>query len=117
MMSDLYTSLLSLQHFHFMRPWWLLLSIPLYFILSTIYQRDDSLYAWRKVMSAQVLESLTVKGNNTGWFSPQKTIWVMSALIVILLAGPTWKQQPSPFTQDRSALVIALDVSETNGAK
>lgn len=64
-------------------------------------------------MSEEMLTLLTVEGNNTRWLSPQKMSVVIATLLVIALAGPTWKQQPSPFTQNNAALVIALDVSDS----
>ncbi|NMP15329.1 VWA domain-containing protein [Thalassotalea sp. Y01] len=110
---DLYAELLRLQYFHFLRPIWLLLLLPIFWVMHSLYQRDDSLGAWRGLMSTQILEHLTVAGNNQRWFSPQRASWLVAVIITIILAGPSWTQQPSPFTEDKSALVIAIDVSET----
>ena len=31
----------------------------------------------------------------------------------LALAGPTWKREPTPFSEDQAPLVIALDVSSS----
>ena len=43
--------LASLEQFHFLRPAWLLLLIPAGFLVWSVYQRSDSLRAWKKVIS------------------------------------------------------------------
>jgi Ca-activated chloride channel family protein len=111
--SELASQLSTLQHFHFMRPYWLLLIIPTFFILKSFSARDDTLTMWRKLMSVEILKRLTVKGNSTHFLAPIKLTWVLMFLLVIVLSGPSWQQKSSPFTQDDSALVIAIDISET----
>ncbi|SET48171.1 vWA domain-containing protein [Thalassotalea agarivorans] len=103
----------QLLHFHLMRPYWLIAIVLTFLILKAFKKRDDTLDKWRKIMSVEMLDAVTVKGNSNAWFSPQKLSWVMVILLTIILVGPTWKQQPSPFTQDQSALIIALDVSSS----
>jgi Ca-activated chloride channel family protein len=105
--------LTSLQHFHFLRPYWLLFFIAAVYVLAAFRLRDDSLGRWKKVMSPTIIKQLTVKGNNTHWLSPQKLSLILSIPICILLMGPTWQQQVSPFSENNSPLIIALDVSET----
>ena len=111
--SDVFSGVMALQHFHFMRPYWLLVIIPTLWVLKSLTARDDSLALWRKMMSSEILEQLTVQGNSNNLFSPQKVTWLSAALVCVVLAGPSWQQQPSPFTEDNSALIIALDVSES----
>jgi len=103
----------SMQHFHFLRPYWLLAFVIIYYIIRAFSLRDDSLAQWRSLMSKQVLTHLTVSGNNNHWLSPQKMSIILSLPLCIVLMGPTWQQQPSPFSENNAPLVIALDVSKT----
>jgi Ca-activated chloride channel family protein len=112
-LSDLFASFTTLQYFHFLRPEWLLVIIPIIVIFRALSHRDDSLAMWRKFMSPQILKQLTVAGNSAHKFAPRQVTWITSLFMVIVLAGPTWQQQASPFTEDKSALIIALDVSKT----
>jgi len=103
----------SMQHFHFLRPYWLLAFIVIYYIIRAFSLRDDSLAQWRGLMSDEVLSHLTVFGNNNNWLSPQKMSLILAVPLCIVLMGPTWQQQPSPFSENNAPLIIALDVSKT----
>jgi len=103
----------SMQHFHFLRPYWLIAFIIIIYIVRAFSLRDDSLAQWRPLMSAQVLSHLTVSGNNNNWLSPQKMSLILAIPLCIVLMGPTWQQQPSPFSENNAPLIIALDVSKT----
>ncbi|MBQ4891615.1 hypothetical protein A9267_02935 [Shewanella sp. UCD-FRSSP16_17] len=105
--------LIQLQHFHLLRPWWLLALLPLAYIVYRLKYRQDNLVNWHEHMSAKILQTLTVKGDNQRVISPLNLTIVLGIISVLVLVGPTWKQQPSPFTEDKSALIIALDLSET----
>jgi len=103
----------ALQHFHFLRPAWLLIIIPVLLIVRSFGKRQDNLAFWRPLMSKEILDQLTVAGNHDNWLSPKHAMALIALIASIVLAGPTWRQQASPFTEDKSALIIALDVSET----
>lgn len=103
----------SMQHFHFLRPYWLLTFVIIFYIIRAFSLRDDSIAQWRTLMSAQVLSHLTVSGNNGNWLSPQKMSLILAVPLCIVLMGPTWQQQPSPFSENNAPLIIALDVSKT----
>jgi len=103
----------SMQHFHFLRPYWLLAFVVIYYIISAFSLRDDNLAQWRNLMSAEVLSHLTVSGNNNSWLSPQKMTLILALPLCLVLMGPTWQQQPSPFSENNAPLIIALDVSKT----
>ena len=56
---------------------------------------------------------MRVRHTHVRRFNPLNVFAVSSLLIIIILAGPTWKQQASPFSEDLSALVIVLDASSS----
>ncbi len=113
MIDDISQFFASMQHFHFLRPYWLLAFLVIFYIIRALSLRDDSLAQWRSLMSEQVLSSLTVSGNNNNWLSPQKMSLILAVPLCIVLMGPTWQQQASPFNENNAALIIALDVSKT----
>jgi Ca-activated chloride channel family protein len=113
MINDIVLFFSNMQHFHFLRPYWLLAFIIIVYIIRAFSLRDDSLAQWRSLMSPQVLSHLTVDGNNNNWLSPQKMSLILAIPLCIVLMGPTWQQQPSPFSENNAALIIALDVSKT----
>ncbi|WP_285162643.1 vWA domain-containing protein [Shewanella goraebulensis] len=105
--------IIQMQHFHLLRPWWLLVIFPLGYIVYRLKQRQDNLVDWRKHMSPTILQTLTVNGDKQKFISPLNLTLVLGILSLLVLIGPTWQQQQSPFTEDKSALIIALDLSET----
>jgi Ca-activated chloride channel family protein len=113
MIDDISMIFANLQHFHFLRPYWLLAFVVTFYIIRAFSLRDDSLAQWRSLMSAQMLTHLTVSGNNNNWLSPQKMSLILSIPLCIVLMGPTWQQQDSPFSENNAPLIIALDVSKT----
>jgi len=113
MSNDISLFIASMQHFHFLRPYWLLSFIVIFYIIKAFSLRDDSLATWRTLMSAEVLSHLTVIGNNNHWLSPQKMTLILAVPLCLVLMGPTWQQQPSPFSENNAPLIIALDVSKT----
>lgn len=105
-----------LADFHFLRPWWLLAILPaavlLYSLIRHKYQRGD----WASVCDAELLPFiLQEKPDRThpgGWVAAA----LASLLCILALAGPTWERLPSPAFRNDSALVIALDLSQSMNA-
>ncbi len=56
---------------------------------------------------------MLVRHGRASWFNPLTVSMLVVLLCILALTGPTWKQQPSPFTEDIAALVIVLDVSSS----
>ncbi|WEM44303.1 VWA domain-containing protein (plasmid) [Photobacterium sp. DA100] len=100
-------------NFHFLRPLWLLFLVPSLFIYWLVAREATHLTQWKKVMSPQIIEQLTIKGNRLQYLSPRLLLLPFLILSTIVLAGPSWYQQPSPFIKDDAVLIIALDLSQT----
>ncbi|QIZ76534.1 VWA domain-containing protein [Ferrimonas lipolytica] len=105
--------LLSLSEFHFLRPWWLLALVPLLLLLTRTNDAPQQLQHWRKYLSTEMLEALTVSEHKPTRFRPQTLLVPLAALIVIALSGPSWYRGESPLFTDQSALVIGLNLSQT----
>ena len=101
------------SHFHFLRPWWLLAFIPLLLSLRHLWSANNFVGKWRKIIAPELLDAMLVHSGRSRWFNPVSVAMVVVTLGVVALAGPTWKQQASPFAEDVAALVIALDVSSS----
>ena len=102
-----------LANLHFLRPAWLLLIIP-FTVMSLIqWRRRDLSRQWEPVIAAHLLPRMIVPGSQRRLFSPLWVSVVLSPLVVIALAGPSWTRGESPFAEDSAALVIAVDLSES----
>lgn len=100
-----------IELFHFLRPGWLLLLPVAGLLVWTITRRTDTHRKWRQFMSPHLLEALLIDQQQAQRRKPLGLLSVLLLVGIISLAGPTWQQQPSPFTQDTAALVIVLKVT------
>lgn len=105
-----------LSAFHFLRPWWLLL-FPFAVILYVMHSfREDIRARWKKVIAPDLLDHLIVKRPSRWTVRPIHMISLGLVLSSLALAGPTWRREKPPFTEDKAPLVIALDLSQTMDA-
>lgn len=93
--------------FHFTRPWWLLL-IPVIVLVWWFWRRSaDPLRGWRRQMDPQLLSALTV-GRNIGDHRMAYGLLTTWMVAVVAVAGPTWRLEPNPFSDDAAPLIILL---------
>ncbi len=103
------------HEFQFLRPLWLLglIAIPplLWWLRRSRLRRN----VWRDAVDAHLLPHLLQGGVDAtgGWRAilPAAALSSAFALSVLALAGPSWRTVPQPLWQDRSPLVIAVDMS------
>lgn len=100
-----------MEHCHFLRPYWLLLLPVAAGMVWTIARRSDASRKWRALLAPHLLEVLLVDRQRGQHIRPLVLLAVLLLLGIVATAGPTWRQQPSPFTQDAAALVIVLKVT------
>ncbi|MFV1983350.1 MAG: VWA domain-containing protein [Thiohalomonadales bacterium] len=101
------------SYFHFLRPWWLLTFFPMLLTLQYLWSRRNSTGKWRNSIAPHLLNVMLVKHGRASWFNPVSISVIAVILGIVALAGPSWKQQPSPFSEDIAALVVILDVSSS----
>jgi len=96
-----------LTHFHFIRPWWLLL-MPLLTCLWWLWQRHTHpLRGWQEQMAPALLSALVI---GRGAAPNRSALWLLIAwlLAALAIAGPTWQLEPNPFADDATPLMIVL---------
>jgi Ca-activated chloride channel family protein len=101
---------------HFLRPhWlWLLLAVPVIYLSFRI--RDDVRARWKRYIDPELLDHLIVARKRRWRFRPIHMVCLLIFLGAMAIAGPTWKREQPPFTEDKAPLVIALDLSQTMDA-
>lgn len=103
----------SLQYFHFLRPLWLLGGLPFVVLILLQLRRRDVFSQWRLVIADHLLPRMIVERDDNHWFGPIGATGLLTVLLFVALAGPSWEKRPSPFSEDNAALIIALDLSES----
>ncbi|WP_309043079.1 vWA domain-containing protein [Marinobacter sediminicola] len=99
--------------FHFIRPLWLLLLllVPLLYIALTRRGSGDS--GWSGLIPEQLLAPVIRRYGGPEGKGKSKLLAAISALVIlaIALAGPAWREAPTPLKKPGDSLVIALDLS------
>jgi len=107
----------GLENLHLLRPGWLLLVLPALAVCTVLLYRERSrINAWKVLIRPHLLSVLRTSSERASG-TPAALFLLLIILISIALAGPSWRRQPSPFTEDASLLVIALDISQSMAAK
>ncbi len=104
------------EHFHFLRPWCLVLLLALCYLLYHLKYTLGSLAAWKKVCDPVLLAYLRV---GTAQKSSSLSLWLIGiagVLSITALAGPVWQQLPQPVYRAQAALIIVLDLSRSMDA-
>lgn len=100
---------------HFLRPLWLLLllAVPLIIVFQQRLRRGDT--GWQRHIPPALLRPLIrTRGPGSAsptarmsWWPPVLTLLVLS----LALAGPSWREAPTPLKQPGDSLVVVLDLS------
>jgi Ca-activated chloride channel homolog len=101
------------ETFHFLRPAWLLLLVPVGVLLASALRRGANTSAWRRLVDEHLLRHLLVPGDvgTSRW-----PLWALGAAWVaacVALAGPTWERLPQPLYTSLDPIVVALDLSSS----
>ncbi|MGD8801949.1 MAG: VWA domain-containing protein [Gammaproteobacteria bacterium] len=101
------------EQLHFMRPEAFYAFIPLLlFVLLYLTSKATSL-SWKAVCDDKLLPYVLTAGGRKSSLLPMLLIIVATSTSIIALAGPVWKKLPQPVFREESALVIALDLSQS----
>ncbi len=102
-----------LADFHFLRPLWLalVLLLPLMYLAFRQLRLGDS--GWSRLIPSRLL-SPVIRHEGTSGQTPKSPMLPAAIALVVLaiaLAGPAWREAPTPLKQPGDSLVIALDLS------
>ena len=106
----------ALHNFHFLRPWLLLLLLPAAGIIGYSWRKDGR-RGMQALIAKHLLTHLLVGAGRQSRRAPLMLLAVFWGIGILAVAGPTWKKEATPFTQDAAALVIVLKVTPSMTAK
>ncbi|MFT4563738.1 MAG: Ca-activated chloride channel family protein [Gammaproteobacteria bacterium] len=106
----------TITEFHFLRPGWFALLIPLAFLIWRLIRRRDAVGVWQSICDEALLPFLLVQRNASRNSLNAGLVLFGGLLAITALAGPTWERLPSPVFRDESALVLLLDLSRSMDA-
>jgi Ca-activated chloride channel family protein len=100
-----------LAAFHFIRPWWLLLLVPALALWWAERRSADSTHRWQNVIDPELLKHLVTGGEKRRRIRPGDIALLGWILGIVALAGPTWREVPSPFAAAARPAMIVLKVT------
>jgi len=106
-----------ITNFHFLRPWLLTLLIPAAGLVWYALLRQNSSRRAQALIADHLLKHLLVGRRQQEKIRPVYLLAAFWIVAIVALAGPTWRREPSPFTEDTAGLVIALKVTPTMQAQ
>ncbi|MEM7209646.1 MAG: VWA domain-containing protein [Pseudomonadota bacterium] len=101
----------ALEHFHFLRPWWLLLTVPLLWAICAMWFHTRRFNSWQAVVDRLLLDyqlGTTAHARNR---LQCLLLALGGCLFVAALSGPSWEEESVPVFRDQRARVIVLDAS------
>lgn len=102
-----------IDHFHFLRPLWLLALLALPLLLRVWRRRMQQADPWRRICDPQLLSHLSQAP--AGRWRDRAASWLIGigyALAVLALAGPAFRMTPHTVVRLQSPLIIAVDLSD-----
>ena len=101
-----------LGDFHFIRPVWLLLAPFVVWLWWLVRSAQDPIRGWRAVMDGQLLDAMLVHKNGRGYWRECTRLAAWS-IAIVALAGPTWKAESSPFSDDPVPVMLVLKADDS----
>jgi len=101
----------ALQHFHLLRPYWLLALLPLAALIWAYSRAESRSRNWASVIDERLLPHLLGKATERVKIIPVKRLFFFGSLLIIALSGPAFEKRPQPVFKTQSAVVIVLDLS------
>lgn len=107
---------LFFSQLHFIRPAWFFAFIPLILITLILLRVSKQGRSWTNIIDPKLLPHLLVGQSIKKSSINSLLVFIAGTLAIISLAGPAWEKRPQPVFKDKSALVIALDLSSSMDA-
>lgn len=99
--------------FHFLRPYALMILIPflVYFVRFVFFKKRGEAYA--HICDVELLPYIIEEDRSGFDVRVFMAPMIAGTLLIIALAGPTWKKLPQPLYHERAATMIVFDLSES----
>ncbi len=98
---------------HFLRPGWLLAIVPVLVVGAVLLRRQDVVARWSEVIAPHLLEHLVVQPRRGSRIRPVHLLIAVGVVASVALAGPSWRREAPPFTEDTAPLVVVMDLSDS----
>lgn len=101
-----------ISDFHFLRPWWLLLILPLLGFILILWRQNPKLQAWTEICDPHLLNHLVQKKNQGQRTSSMLCLFLSILFMILSIAGPAWFKLPVATYKPIEPRVLVLDMSD-----
>lgn len=101
----------TLNEFHFIRPHWLWVIIPLLIIVALMRYVHKQQSGWQSVLASHLYQHLITTAGIKKVRPPLFLLGFCWVLASLALAGPTWERLPQPVYQLNAGKVVLIDMS------
>lgn len=108
----------SIELFHFLRPWMLLLLIPGWLFVWWLLRQQNDILRWKAIVNPKLLSHLLVEsGEKVSKIQAPWHLGIVWTVIILALSGPAWQLKPAPFTEDEAQIVFVMKVTKSMETK
>ncbi|MBI2784848.1 MAG: VWA domain-containing protein [Legionella longbeachae] len=101
-----------IANFHFLRPWWLLMILPLLAFALILRRQKPRLPAWSEICDHHLLNHLQQKTGHGRQISPLLCLLFSILFMILSIAGPAWYKLPVATYKPIQPRVLVLDMSD-----
>ncbi|WP_454781428.1 vWA domain-containing protein [Legionella sp. WA2022007384] len=98
--------------FHFLRPWWLLVIVPLLGLILILWRQKPKLHAWSEVCDQHLLSHLLQKKGQGQRMGSMLCLFLSILFMIFSIAGPAWYRLPVATYKPIQPRVLVLDMSD-----
>jgi Ca-activated chloride channel family protein len=98
--------------FHFLRPWWLLMILPLLALALVLWRQKPQLHAWSEVCDPYLLKHLLQKKGQGQRIGSLLCLLLSILFMILSIAGPAWYKLPTSTYKPVQPRVLVLDMSD-----
>lgn len=101
----------AITQFHFLRPYWLLASLPAVVLFALLWRQSAFAGEWKRAISPHLLAHLVQGSQTRDSKTPLVLLLAAWLLASVAMAGPSWEQLPAAMKKKIDARVIVLDLT------
>ncbi len=105
-----------IEQFHFLRPYWLFMLLPLAWVLWRYWHRQHQGGSWQSVCDPHLLPHLLINSQTRASRTPILLLAMAGLLTILALAGPVWSKLPQPVYHNSAATVVLFNLSDSMNA-
>jgi Ca-activated chloride channel homolog len=97
--------------FHFLRPQFLMLFIPVLAVLLLLIASNRQRSKWKNIIAPALRPFVFTKGDPWAIILPMFAFAIGISSMIVSLSGPTWKKKEIPGAKTNAVMLIGMDLS------